>query len=442
MKLNILTMIVLVTVLGLVACDSRVATTSVVPTPVSIIPTATPLPTATATAAPTATETPAQISTETPAAPTATLCPTPTPSRPVGQIVFSAVPCAEAGVNCELTESSVGSFYVINSDGTGLRQLIARGGTGLSLSPDGKKIAFMAALEDVEYSPMRSHLYVWTISTGEVQPLMADLPDESSPQPPQWFPDSNWLAYVSNVVDDMGTMLRGSQTDLYLIRTDGTGRRKVIERPPNSHIQSVAISPDGSQIAFVGLEWDSGLPQKVAAYCVNADGSNLRELMVFPPPAYFAELFWSPDGSKVFTFDPTVEYPAIVYVIQPNHAPVPAEQIDLLHIPGHFTRWRWTSGSEIEIATCERSIGTSIWTVNANDLSLRKRTSIPSEQCVGIPTGGWSPDGTRIVFSEHAGPPESFGLYTLDINSGCRWQILGGYYVLDLLWLPAEVVVP
>lgn len=437
--INILTVIALVSVLGLAACDSRLATTSVVPTPVSIIPTATPLPTATATAAPTATETPAQISTETPAAPTATLCPTPTPGRPVGQIVFSAVPCAEAGVNCELTESSVGGFYVINSDGTGLRQLIARGGTGPSLSPDGKKIAFMAALEDVEYSPMRSHLYVWTISTGEVQPLMADLPDESSPQPPQWFPDSNWLAYVSNVVDDMGTMLRGSQTDLYIIRTDGTGRRKVIERPPNSHIQSVAISPDGSQIAFVGLEWDSGLPQKVAAYCVNADGSNLRELMIFPPPAYFAELFWSPDGSKVFAFDPTVEA-TVLYAIHLDR--VPMEYPDSIQIPGYLTMWQWVSNLEIEIANCERGIGTSIWTVSAYDLRLRKRASIPSEQCVGISTGGWSPDGTRIVFSEHAGPPESFGLYILDITSGCRWQILGGYYVLDLLWLPAEVVVP
>jgi Periplasmic component of the Tol biopolymer transport system len=269
---------------------------------------------------------------------------------------------------------------------------------------------------------------------------MADLPDEETEQTPQWFPDSNRLAYVSGLVDNRGTTLGDSPTNLYTIQADGTGRTKVIERPPKSHIQSVVISPDGSQIAFVGREWDSGLPEKVAVYCVNADGSNLRELMVFPPPAYFAELFWSPDGSKVFAFDPTVEYPAILYVIQPDRVPV--EQPDLLHIPGHFTRWRWASGSEIEIAACEHGVGTSIWTVNANDLSLRKRMSIPGEQCVGIRAGGWSPDGAQIAFSEYMGPPELLGLYVLDVNSGCERQILGEYYVLDLFWLPVGVAIP
>ncbi len=436
---NILTVVVLVSVLGLAACDSRSATTSVLPTPVSVIPTATLLPIST-TAAPTVTETPTQISTETPATPTAMLCPT--PDGPVGQILFSAVSCAEAGVNCELSESSAGGFYVINSDGTGLRQLMARGGAGLSLSPDGKKIAFMAALEDVEYSPMRSHLYVWTISTGEVQPLMANLPDESSPQPAQWFPDSRRLAYVSNTVDGMGTMLRGSQTDLYIVRADGSGRTKVIERPPNSHIQSIAISPDGLQIAFVGLEWDSGLLEKVAAYCVNADGSNLRELMVLPLPAYFAELFWSPDGSEIFVVDPAVKYPAVLYAIQPDR--VPARSPDLVQIPGYFTGWRWASDSEIEIAACERGVSTSIWTVNVDDHRLMKRVSIPGEQCIGLRAGGWSPDGAYIASyrNEPLESPERYGLYVLDVNSGCRQQILGGYYVLDLLWLPADVVIP
>ena len=440
-QIKTLTGIVLVSVLGLTACDLWTTPMSVVPTSASIIPTATSLSTSTATTAPISIETPVQIPTETPTVPTSTLCPSPTPGGPVGQILFSAVSCAEAGGNCELTEISASRFYVINSDGTGLRQLMARGGAGLSLSPDGKRIAFMAALEDVEYSPMRSHLYVWTISTGEVHPLMADLPDESSPQPPRWFPDSSRLAYVSSVVDDMGTMLWGSQTDLYIIRADGTGRAEVIGRPPNSHIQSVAISPDGSQIAFVGLERGSGLLEKVAAYCANADGSNLRELMVFPPPAYFAELLWSPDGSKVFAFDPTVDS-TVLYAIQPDRAPV--KHTDLIQIPGYLIMWRWTSDSEIEIANCERGVGTSIWTVNIADYSLRKRMSIPGDQCVGMRDGGWAPDGVHVAFyrNEPLESPEQYGLYVLDVNSGCERQILEEYYVIDLLWLPADVAVP
>ena len=58
-RINTLTVIVLVSVLGLAACDSRAATTSVVPTPVSVIPTATlqPSPTRTPTTTPSSTAT-------------------------------------------------------------------------------------------------------------------------------------------------------------------------------------------------------------------------------------------------------------------------------------------------------------------------------------------------------------------------------------------------
>jgi len=45
--INILTVVVLVSILGLAACDSRATTTSVVPTPISVIPTVTPLPVST-----------------------------------------------------------------------------------------------------------------------------------------------------------------------------------------------------------------------------------------------------------------------------------------------------------------------------------------------------------------------------------------------------------
>lgn len=442
-QINVLTVIMLVSMLGLAACGSWAGTTSVVPTPVSIIPTATSLPIST-TAAPTVTETPTQIPTETPAAPTATPCPAPTLGGPVGQIIFSAVPCAEAMANCEVSEGSVANIYLINSDGAGLRQLVTGGRfpQGLSLSPDGKRLAFIDSREDLQHSPFRSHVYLWNISAGAMQPLMADLPDEETEQTPQWFPDSNRLAYVSGLVDNRGTTLGDSPTNLYTVRADGTGRTKVIERPPKSHIQSVVISPDGSQIAFVGREWDSGLPEKVAVYCVNADGSNLRELMVLPPPAYQAELFWSPDGSEIFVVDPAVEYPAVLYAIQPDRVPV--ESPDLVQIPGHFTRWRWASGSEIEIAACERGVGTSIWTVNVNDHSLRKRMSIPREQCIGMRDGGWAPDGAHVAFyrNEPPEPPERYGLYVLNVDSGCERQILEEYYVIDLLWLPADVAVP
>jgi len=70
--------------------------------------------------------------------------------------------------------------------------------------------------------------------------------------------------------------------------------------------------------------------------------------------------------------------------------------------------------------------------------------SIPGEQCVGMRDGGWAPDGIHVAFyrNEPPEPPERYGLYVLDVNSGCERQILEEYYVIDLLWLPADVAVP
>lgn len=437
-QINILTVVALVSVLGLAACDAQTTVTSVMPTPVSIVPTTTPLPTSTATAAPTATETPTHIPTETPAAPTATPCPAPTPGGPLGQILFSAVPCAEAGIECEVSEGPVADVYLINSNGTGLRQLVAGGHfpQGLSLSPDGKRLAFTDSREDLQYSPFRSHVYVWDIFTGAIQPLMADLPDEETEQTPQWFPDGNRLAYVSGLVDNRGTTLGDSPTNLYIAQADGTGRTKVIERPPNSHIQSVVISPNGLQIAFIGLEWDSGLPYRIAAYCVNDDGSKLRKLMDLPSEAYQAEVFWSPDNSEIFILDHLAGNPSF-FVAREDGTTATAK---IARISGYITGWRRTADSVVEVSACEPNVGTSVWSIHGNSSNLRKVGDIPGG-CLQM-SDQWSPDGSQVAFSEQVGPPELIGLYILDTNSGCKWQILGEYYVLDLLWLPAEVAVP
>lgn len=436
-----LAIVALVSILGLTACDSRPAPTSVLPTPISIIPTTTSQPTPTwmltVTLGPIPTDTPTVTPT---AEPTATLCPAPTPGGPVSQIVFSAVPCTAGPDGCELHELSVANLYLINSDGTGLRQLIEGGNLlgGLSLSPDGEKIVFTDAREDVQFSPFRSHIYVWNISTGEIQPLMANLSNESSPQPAQWFLDSSRVAYVSNVVDDRGTRLRDSQTDLYTIRADGTGRTKVTNRSPNSHIQSVAISPDGLRITFVSREFDA--PEQVTVSCVNTDGSNPRELMALPLPAYQTGLFWSPDGNRIVAFDPTRGRPTELYIVESDSTDEETRRI--AQIPGYLMGWRWSSNSEVEIATCERDIGIFVWVLHVDSGDLVELTSAPRRWCGSAYE--WSFDGTQIAFADDdpSSSPERYGLYVLDAINGCEHQILEKHVILDLLWLPSGITIP
>jgi hypothetical protein len=84
------------------------------------VPTGIPSSSAVPSATPTL-EVPTDTPTSRPALPTRTSCPTLTPDGPVEQIVISAVECA--GPSCEPFDGDVAPIYLINSDGSGLRQI-------------------------------------------------------------------------------------------------------------------------------------------------------------------------------------------------------------------------------------------------------------------------------------------------------------------------------
>lgn len=416
------------------ACGTQTPTASLPPT-LATTESASPSATSTETETPTFTETPT---------PTLTLISTPTTTQvcpsleATGQIVFSAVPCSETYFNCELDESSAANLYVINSDGTELRQLLTGGHllAGLSLSPDGQKIAFIDSREDVQFWPFDSHIYIWDITTMEVKSLMADLPDESAPQPPQWFPDSRRLAYLSGLVDNRGTSLDGAPINLYTIAVDGTNRTQVLERPDHSHIQSVRISPDGSQIAFIGQEWDAGVPgRKIATYCINTDGSGLRKLMDLSNNAYQARLFWSHNGEKLFV-EPRTDEMETLYVVEMKReeagSPLPIPIV----LPGLLSNWRATTDEAIlELLVCEPGVGSSLWDFNLGDYQVKETFRIPGEACVSLDT--WSSDGEWIVSGK-----QTQSLNILAMQSRCQYKILDEYYILDLIWLPENIELP
>jgi len=134
--------------------------------------------------------------------------------------------------------------YVMNSDGTGQTNLTRTkaGVGGCVWSPNGKKIAF--------------------IRTTRV------VPDESAP---------------SSAAPATGP------SGLYTMNPDGTALRKLSMEM--SYAQSPLWSPDGKQIAFSGSE------QKV--YVVNANGTQLRELLPNIRASYVDSYAWSPDGKEI-----------------------------------------------------------------------------------------------------------------------------------------------
>ena len=155
----------------------------------------------------------------------------------------------------------LGHLWTVNPDGTGATTIAE--GSWPSWSPDGLKIAYMAA-----------------------DGIRVANPDGSGSQLaipgafyPAWSPDGAKLAYTRRLAD--GT------DELYLANVDGTGETRVtFNTVTDSH---PSWSPDGTRIAF-----DSVRAGRADVFVINTDGSGETRITSVGLNHYPD---WSPDGS-------------------------------------------------------------------------------------------------------------------------------------------------
>ena len=163
---------------------------------------------------------------------------------------------------------AIGDIAIVNKDGTGLKILTdGKGNYGFpSWSPDGKKIVFRASTDSVK------GLFIIDVETLQITTLTRNSQDNF----PTWSPAGDVIAFTSKREDNY---------DLYSIKPDGTGLKRLTSDPGNE-AHSV-WSPDGKWIAFSsgiqGFKDESALhpynPQPYGEICVmRADGSDFRVL--------------------------------------------------------------------------------------------------------------------------------------------------------------------
>lgn len=158
-----------------------------------------------------------------------------------------------------------GGTYIMQEDGTGLTQLAADGGSP-SWSPDSSMLVL---------SSLAELFIIDTDGSGRRELVAVD--DNFLIDAPNWSPNGNKIAYYwSN---------RIGQTDIYVVNPDGSG----ITNLTNGFGGSDPVwSPDGSKILF----GDSG-----EIYVMNADGSERTNIS--NSLEYNATYVWSPDGTKI-----------------------------------------------------------------------------------------------------------------------------------------------
>lgn len=171
-------------------------------------------------------------------------------------------------------------IYLINADGTNLRQLTDNdiNDTNVSWSPDGSRLVFAS-------QPRGSNVQVWVMNADgtDAQPLTTG---ERGEYQPNWSPDGSTIVYIANFF---------GQDDILVMNADGSNQRDLLAGNPDDEWPT--WSPDGSQIAFVRRMGFTNNTVNTDIFVMNADGSNVRQLT--NEPGRDSLPVWSPDGQTI-----------------------------------------------------------------------------------------------------------------------------------------------
>lgn len=179
-------------------------------------------------------------------------------------------------------ERTQADIFTMNSNGTNLRRVTTTAYADLApvFSPNGRRIAFV--------SVRRTHVpNLWLMRTdGRDQHMLARVGGRVVTV--AWSPTGRRLVFAS--YSDLVRNHETDQADLWSIRPNGTGLRRLTDTPDRQELEP-AISPNGSRIAYTH-SWANHADRGRQIWVMGADGSRRRQLTdrSASPPV------WSPNG--------------------------------------------------------------------------------------------------------------------------------------------------
>jgi len=185
-----------------------------------------------------------------------------------------------------LASSTVGrpprvGIFVMNADGTHVRQLTQRSGTpraedhAPSWSPDGKRIAFMSA--NTTDKPVGASV-IWVIDADGTHPRRVRTLSHTwrGAGAPAWSPDGKRLLYSTACwFGNCGQPPTGAQ--LFTVGVDGKDGAQLTHLAGNAF--APRWSPDGRGIVFVG---NARVGSAGDVYTASADGGGVRRVTRAP----------------------------------------------------------------------------------------------------------------------------------------------------------------
>jgi hypothetical protein len=176
-------------------------------------------------------------------------------------------------------------IFLVNPDGSGLRQLFVPGegerfGTP-HWSPDGTRLAYTTHTNGANL-----HIEIADSIDGTRESLSTDLTEIS-----EWAADGSFWGTVVRNWRDPATGDYHHAEELAVMEAGGGTRE--LTATPDLHEGVPRVSPDGSQVAFLGYVAATG------AYRIevmNVDGSGRRKVVAVPAASWPT---WSPDGTRL-----------------------------------------------------------------------------------------------------------------------------------------------
>jgi TolB protein len=219
--------------------------------------------------------------------------------------------------------SGASQVYVVNADGTELRQLTTEGGARPAWSPDGRQIAFINAGVGGA-----GDIYVINADGTELVNLTNTATNEGDPA---WSPDGRHIAFNSN---------REGNAEIYVMNADGSDPVRLTFA--SGADLGADWSPNGRKITF-----ESARDGNREIYVMNADGTDQVRLTSDPRIDAFPS--WSPDGKWIAFHRQVVTLPGL---LSPNGSELFAisadgtELIQLTHAtPASFSAFvSWGQG--------------------------------------------------------------------------------------------------
>jgi TolB protein len=163
-------------------------------------------------------------------------------------------------------------LHVIRPDGSGMRRVTAAAGEYPAWSPDGKRLAFMCPGQGGRRTDPNYDICVVNLNGSRLKRITSWKGEDGWPA---WSPDGRWIAY-STTQDDEGQFEGvGPYKTIYVMRPDGSAKRRVVRRIWAS---TPAWSPDSRLILFNGSSLKRFDEERL--WIARRDGSGLRRLSV------------------------------------------------------------------------------------------------------------------------------------------------------------------